>query len=545
MINFSSIPMRSGGLSWRVTAIGFRIMLLVVISLGLFWRFGHLDRKVYWLDEAFTSFHLSGYSDQEVTQTIVNGSVFSVKDLHKYQFPTPQKTVAQTIQHIAATAPELPPLYFVLLRSWVEIFGDTIAVIRSFSAVLSLLIFPAVYWFCGELFKSPTVGQLAIGLIAVSPFQVICAQEARPYTLWITLSFCSSAALLRALRLQTRSGWALYIAVTGLGLYTHLLTILVGLAHASYVALMERWRLTKLSLAYLKAAAIAAGLFLPWIFYSWVHRFDMANDAPLTPKSATALTFIKGWVRSISLFFVDFSFDETTPWPLLVGFGILVVLGLALVRLALVQLWHLPRSQRWFLLLLMMLPTAILFLSDLVLSETRSTVARYLLPSYVALQITVAALFAHKINSRHRQHWRRVFSGVIVAGMLSCFVMTGSPWWWNKAGDRLNTAVTTTVNQSVQPLLVSDAFFVKILALSHNLKAHVQLQLVKSPQVPMIPAGFSDVWLYEPSPQLQQALQAKYHLTPIHPPVLWRVTGVGQGEQRTHKILELDEEKIN
>jgi uncharacterized membrane protein len=529
MANFSSTTIKSWLPNWRVASVSFQLIIVIVLSLGLFWRFDHLDRKVYWLDETFTSFHLSGYTDQEVSQTIVNGSVISVQDLHQYQVLNPDRTVAQTLQHIAATAPELPPLYFVLLRSWVGIFGDDIAVIRTFSALLSLLIFPAVYWLSWELFKSSLVGWVAIGLIAVSPFHVICAQEARPYTLWLALTLSSGAMLLKALRRPTPLNWVLYIAASTLGFYTHLLTLLVWLSQAIYVALIERFRVTQTSLVYLKSSAFIGLLFLPWILYCLVRRFDVINDVPSAPKLVTGLTLIKGWIRCLSLFFVDFNLEETSAWQWLILFGLIVAAGLAIIGAALVNLgqrW--PRSLHWFLWLAIGVPTVTLILSDLLLTDARSTIARYLLPSYTAIQIAVAALLARQISqpSRYQGHWRLVLGSMMAIGMLSCLMMTSSPFWWNKADDRINTAIATKINQSTQALVVSDAFFVKVFMLSHGLNDRVNLQLVKSPQVPTIPAGFSEVWLYDSSPQLQQTLQQHYRLTPIYPPRLWQVSAL-------------------
>lgn len=43
-----------------------------------------------------------------------------------------------------------------------------------------------------------------MALIAVSPFHVLYAQEAREYSLWTVTILLSSAALLRAMRVKTK-----------------------------------------------------------------------------------------------------------------------------------------------------------------------------------------------------------------------------------------------------------------------------------------------------------------------------------------------------
>ena len=58
--------------------------------------------------------------------------------------------------------------------------------IRSLSALISLLIFPCIYWLCRELFNVPlSVPGVAIALMAISPIQLVYAQEAREYILWL------------------------------------------------------------------------------------------------------------------------------------------------------------------------------------------------------------------------------------------------------------------------------------------------------------------------------------------------------------------------
>jgi len=65
--------------------------------------------------------------------------------------------------------------------------------IRSLSAIISLLVFPGVYWLLPGIWV--VNGWIAIALIAVSPFHILYAQEAREYSLWTVTIALSSAAL--------------------------------------------------------------------------------------------------------------------------------------------------------------------------------------------------------------------------------------------------------------------------------------------------------------------------------------------------------------
>jgi uncharacterized membrane protein len=194
----------------RIDKTWLQALMIILLALGIFFRFVNLDRKVYWGDEVFTSFRLSGYTVAELKQQIGNGRVVSIEDFQRYQYPSPEKNAADTVKTLALEDSQHVPLYYVMTRFWVQWFGNSVTATRSFSAVISLLVFPCLYWLCKELFESPVITWVAIALIAVSPFQVLYAQEARPYSSWIVMIFLSSAALLRAMRVKTKASWGIY-----------------------------------------------------------------------------------------------------------------------------------------------------------------------------------------------------------------------------------------------------------------------------------------------------------------------------------------------
>lgn len=243
-----------------------KFLAVTLLALGIFFRFVNLDQKAYWFDETSTSLQISGYTDSEVTQQVLDGRVIGIKDLQKYQYPNPEKGAIDTIKGLAEKEPQLTPLYFVMARFWVQWFGNSVAVTRSLSALISLLAFPGVYWLCMELFGSPLTGWIAIALICVSPFHVLYAQEARPYALWTVAILLSDASLLQAIRLQTKRSWGIYAATVILGLYSYLFSALVFIGHGIYVVVIERKRSSKTLIAYVIASLIGTITFVPWIF---------------------------------------------------------------------------------------------------------------------------------------------------------------------------------------------------------------------------------------------------------------------------------------
>ncbi|MEG4587806.1 glycosyltransferase family 39 protein [Microcoleus sp. MOSTC5] len=187
-----------------------RLLLVVLLLLGVFFRFINIDKNYYWYDEAFTSMQISGYTQTEVLHEISSGQLVAAQDLMKYQRPNPTKNFGNTVQSLAIEEPQLPPLYFLTVKCWAKLFGDSPAATRSFSVWISLLAFSSLYWLCRELFAPPEMVWIAVGLVAVSPLHVLYAQEARPYSLLPTLILLSCASLLRAMRLETKLRWSIY-----------------------------------------------------------------------------------------------------------------------------------------------------------------------------------------------------------------------------------------------------------------------------------------------------------------------------------------------
>jgi uncharacterized membrane protein len=60
---------------WGFHQTSLRFLIIVLLVLGVFFRFLNLDRKVYWDDETITSLRVSGYTIEEMSQQVFDGSV--------------------------------------------------------------------------------------------------------------------------------------------------------------------------------------------------------------------------------------------------------------------------------------------------------------------------------------------------------------------------------------------------------------------------------------------------------------------------------------
>lgn len=511
-----------------------RVLIIVLLGLGIFFRFVNLEQKVYWHDEAYTGLRMSGYTKNEFVQEVFNGQVIGVESVRKYQYPNPEKGVIDTINSLAVEDAQHPPLYYVLVRLWVQIFGNSIAVTRSLSAIISLLVFPCIYWLCLELFQSSITGWMGVALLAVSPFHVLYAQEARQFSLWTVTILVASATLLRAIRLGSKRLWVMYAITVALGLYTFLFSALVTLAHGIYVFVIQRFQFTKLVKAYLVAASASFLAFVPWIlvFINNLSQVEQTTSSAQKRQSISAL--VTGWTSNNSYLFGDFwryePFFPDLNIPGLRWGRYLVPLLLILVVFSFYFIYRRTANQIWlFIFTLSGVPALALILNDVLLGGKLSLRSRYIIPCYVGIQLAVAYLLASQIISNkvlQRRFWKLVLVGVISTGVLSCAVSSQAETWWNK-GSHANPQIARIINSSMKPLFISSNYSLNIgdiMSLSHLLKSNVQMQLVTEPNLPKIPDGFSDVFLYNPSKQFKSNLEKTFLLENIYKNGrLWRI----------------------
>ena len=155
------------------------------------------------------------------------------------------------------------PLYYLFMRGGVWL-GTSAFVVRAFSLFWGLLGVAAIYQL-GKRIASQRVGQTVAFLLAISPFHIWYAQEARMYSFLTTLLILAHLAL--AALLQARGRWygVLYATVMTTAVFTHYFTFLILLAHAIFFILHLR-PLKPLSWYWFGFTAVLAILFSPWIY---------------------------------------------------------------------------------------------------------------------------------------------------------------------------------------------------------------------------------------------------------------------------------------
>lgn len=471
--------------------------VIVLIALGVFFRFYHLDKKVYWIDETNSSLRTLGYTKTELIETLFTGDVITAAQLHQFQQLSPERGWDDTWNALTGTA-EHTPLYFLLARAWVGLVGHSVAAMRFLTALFSVLVLPCLYWLCYELFGAPIVGWIAMGLVAVTPVHVLYAQEARPYSLLSVLVLLSSEVLLRTLRTNTRRNWIAYGLTVAAGLYTQLLFGLVVMAQGLYVFLTEQWPMKR---TYLIAAGASSLSLVPWLLIL-VRNWQKVQQSTISLNDGYSSSYIfDRWFLNLNLAFLSRELG---------GANILLVI------ITLIALYVFCRSapkRAWlFVLLLIGVTFTVLAVPDLILGGRRSLRIRYLFPCFLGIQIAYAYVFATQAvwaKTWRQQLWRGFMVVLVAGGLAACMASSQAVVWWNKSVPRSSyyPPVAELINQAANPLVVSDGPVTDTLAFSAWLEPDVKLQLVATePRKLKIAPGYDPVYLLNPSEQLQKIL---------------------------------------
>jgi uncharacterized membrane protein len=533
-----------------------RLLIVICLVAGVTLRFVNLEGKVYQHDETFTSLRISGYTEAAAVQALSSAGVVSLSDIKKYQHHNPETGVVETVRGLASEEPQLTPLYFILARFWTGWFGDSIAAVRTLSVAGSLLALPCMYWLCWELFESASAGWIGMTLLAVSPFQLVYAQEARPYSLWATTILLSTAALLTAMRVQTRASWLIYAVTSALNFYAYLFSGFVAIAHVIYVLAVERFHPNRRLLAFAIAFGLSLLAFSPWllVILTATQQINHATRWTWTVNHILSLSDLyRQSLFYLSTGFIDI-FNYQSPIPIKYFLSMSYWIVRVLVIYGVYLLYRKSQPQIWGIVFLLILAPALgLILPDLMFGGTRFLVSRYVVPVYLGCQIIVTYVISRKLlvstfkSQGRRLFWQGMTAIVLFVGLFSCGLIVQSGSWWNKMISNNNPHIAQLINQADRPLLISDTGLGDLLSLTHYLDPKVHLlvrpycytacqlspayrDLELFPYLPPIPSGYSDVFLFYARPQplwKKRLAKATYYpldvLTKTDEEWLWKV----------------------
>ncbi len=506
-------------------------VILAIMGIGL--RFYHLGYKVYWYDEVYTSMHVASTTRPEI-QDRWGDRPFPIGELQQAQRPAEGDSLRKTIDGLRRDDVH-PPLYFSMVWGWARLVDGSPAGVRSLSAVLAVLALPLMGGVAWALWRSPLTTAIAIGLMAVSPYHVLYAQEARSYSLLTVLMLGSSWLLLRAARGDRSADWVGYSITVALGLYVHLFAFFVTIGHGLYLAIAHRWQwgtVCKPMQRYRWAVAAGVAAFLPWLVISP----GFLRSAGFTARRIPLEVLVQRWLINLAMPFFDAQVSDRRQLFDVLGDGDLR-LGLtspalwicgAIALLSAYALWHLwqqrdtptDRAAWWFVLTLMAVTGLLLLLPDLILGGQRSTIGRFLIPCLLGVQLAIARLFAQKLESGGgggRSLWCTALITLAALGIVSCSVSAQASTWWIKYSSYYQHDVAALIQQAETPLVVSNNP-IRLMALSHTLPSETTAYLYQD-RLPLerLPFDTHQIFVVNPDRDLVQAIdqQPGYRLQPV------------------------------
>ncbi|HEV2037927.1 MAG TPA: glycosyltransferase family 39 protein, partial [Candidatus Eremiobacteraceae bacterium] len=194
--------------------------------------------------------------------------------------------------------------YYLLLHLWLR-FDASDAYVRLMSVIPAVLSVPVMFAL-GRRLLGIRAGIIAAFLLAISPFYIAYAQEARGYSLLMFLSIVSTLFFVRCIdRSQSRLDLLAYCIASVLMIYTHWFGILVVAAHVSTLLALGRKQVPWRSFVFTYAVIMVT--ILPLAYFARHH--GLGSLAWVPPMSGGA--------------FFGFLQDLAGGWPLLVLYAAL------------------------------------------------------------------------------------------------------------------------------------------------------------------------------------------------------------------------------
>ena len=256
---------------WRawLNARAYRLLPLVALLLAALLRFHALAAQSLWHDEGNTLRLIQ----RELPELLSAAS----RDIH-------------------------PPLYYLLLKAWSGLTGESEFALRAFSALSGVLSVACAYALGAALFASG-VGMVAAFLTALNTFSIYYSQEARMYALLALIAALAMLCFVKWLDARRPSlliGMALCNAA---GLYTHYAYPLNLAAQGALFALWFAARCERRALgAYLAANALTVALFLPQLPIALGQLSSWSQASRETLATVNQLGVIGAWLLYGSTF---------------------------------------------------------------------------------------------------------------------------------------------------------------------------------------------------------------------------------------------------
>lgn len=252
-------------------------MIILIILAGLILRLVDLNQSL-WLDEAINAVFVRSL---DLKSLIFN---YSLSDFH-------------------------PPLYHILMKGWITLFGSSEIALRLPSVILGVASIYVIFKIGKKLFDEKTA-LVAATLLATAPLHIFYSQEARMYMLASFFAIVSVYFFISILVEDKLKNWAGFIISTSLLLYSDYLPYLMIPAYLVYLFLHRKSIKKPTMRSFVPAFLLIALIILPWFLIFPKQLATGLSAASLSPAWAQVvgtpslntllITFVKFTIGRIS-----------------------------------------------------------------------------------------------------------------------------------------------------------------------------------------------------------------------------------------------------
>ncbi len=299
------------------------IALVLILIVGGIFRFVGISQPSLWMDEIWS-----------IEMAMGRGSVHDNLPMNVIRTDQPDFTSeAQAgpwwgiLTHMGGVTH--PPLYFVVLRWWIDLAGTRGLAVRGLSAIFSLGEILFLFDVC-RLVHGPRIGLLAAAVCAVAVGQIEFAQEARAYPMLMFFALGAADAMVRIERAGPSRGRMMGLAVfaTATAL-THYLSagFLLVLPVYAFVRLRGKGRVEAIA-ALVVAGALSLAVWVP-LFVLQKHTLPSLTPTFLAEQNVehhVTYTLFRIVGLPAQFLFGEARSREMAPWLVMVIFGITIVL---------------------------------------------------------------------------------------------------------------------------------------------------------------------------------------------------------------------------
>lgn len=203
-------------------------ILAVIIILGFLLRIYKISSPSLWHDELMTFYRLQGSFSDTLSTLLIS---------------------------------PFPPLYYILMKFWTNLFGFSEFSLRFPSLIFSTITILYVYLLVKKLFNRNTA-LISSFILAISPYAINYSQEAKMYSLIWFLSLASFYYFLEFIEKPNKKNIILYTIFTALMIYTLYFGFLILITQLICFLLYPKNRPVKEFIISLLSIIL---LYIPWL----------------------------------------------------------------------------------------------------------------------------------------------------------------------------------------------------------------------------------------------------------------------------------------